>query len=339
MSEPKPPHDVALSFKWVDQNVAQCLYEALSPTLNVFYIPRKQEDVASRDGVKTMREPFLNARLSVVLYRPPWGEDGWTETERGGIYDGCLAKGRGWKHLMVVNMDGRHPAPDTIPNHRMRFNLGEFSIDELVGAIKSTVLELGGELQPMTVAKRAEIHKANAKYEDDRKRFRSTSDGLIVFQEELEKLCAQIREKANGLKNAGIDVEHRSLTARSGIEYGSLTARFGGRCGIRQRDIGMIVFWRYQGSLGIDQETLVIEEYNRHIILPTEPRVYLDGRGPMPIRAFRYELELSRSREPVWKRQNDGEVYSTSTLAEAVMIRFLSLIDDETEAANRAPRQ
>lgn len=83
----------------------------------------------------------------------------------------------------------------------------------------------------------------------------------------------------------------------------------------------------------------MIEEYNRHIILPKEPRVYLDGRGPMPIRAFRYELELSRSREPVWKRQNDGEVYSTPTLAEAVMIRLLSLIDDETEAANRAPRQ
>ncbi len=97
----------------------------------------------------------------------------------------------------------------------------------------------------------------------------------------------------------------------------------------------MAIFWRYESSLGIDAERLVVEEYNREVLLPGEPRVYVDGRGPMPIRIDRYELELSRSREPVCKKPSSTAVYSASALAEVLVIRYLAWVDEVTAARNR----
>jgi len=41
----------------------------------------------ARMALKSMRTPFLEARVVVVLYRHPWGETPWTRVEQTAITD------------------------------------------------------------------------------------------------------------------------------------------------------------------------------------------------------------------------------------------------------------
>jgi hypothetical protein len=56
-----------------DEVVAAELTDLIGGRLNVFFFPNKQEELAGTDGLVSMREPFLQARVVVVLYREPWG--------------------------------------------------------------------------------------------------------------------------------------------------------------------------------------------------------------------------------------------------------------------------
>ena len=69
MSFAQPKFDVALSFLSADESIAAAFYNALSADLDVFFFPRKQEDLAGTDGLESMRSPFLeDSRVVVVLF-------------------------------------------------------------------------------------------------------------------------------------------------------------------------------------------------------------------------------------------------------------------------------
>jgi hypothetical protein len=73
LPEAEPKYDVAISFLTRDERVAGEINDLLAEGLNVFFFPRKQEDLAGTNGLESMRERFLTARVAVVLYREPWG--------------------------------------------------------------------------------------------------------------------------------------------------------------------------------------------------------------------------------------------------------------------------
>jgi hypothetical protein len=58
--------------------------------LNVFFFPRNQEELAGTDGLESMRAPFMNSRVTVVLFRDRWGNTPWTGVEAQAIKDHCL---------------------------------------------------------------------------------------------------------------------------------------------------------------------------------------------------------------------------------------------------------
>jgi hypothetical protein len=66
----QPRYDVAISFLSADESIAAALHRALSDGLEVFFYPRKQEELAGKNGLEAMRTPFLEeSRIVVVLYR------------------------------------------------------------------------------------------------------------------------------------------------------------------------------------------------------------------------------------------------------------------------------
>jgi hypothetical protein len=73
----EPKYDAAISFLAADEKVASAIYSALSG-LNVFFYPRNQEELIGTNGLESMRQPFLDARVVVVFYREPRGETPWT---------------------------------------------------------------------------------------------------------------------------------------------------------------------------------------------------------------------------------------------------------------------
>jgi hypothetical protein len=56
-----PKYYVAISFLAKDESIAEAFYRGLSETLNVFFYPKNQEELAGTDGMDTMRTPFLEA--------------------------------------------------------------------------------------------------------------------------------------------------------------------------------------------------------------------------------------------------------------------------------------
>ena len=67
-NEVEPRYDVAVSFLASDEPSARALDQGLEG-LKVFFYPRHQEETAGTDGLESMRKPFLDCRVMVVLYR------------------------------------------------------------------------------------------------------------------------------------------------------------------------------------------------------------------------------------------------------------------------------
>jgi hypothetical protein len=85
--------DVAISFLARDEPTAAELYSRLKDGLNVFFFPRNQEELAGTDGLESMRTPFLEARVVVVLFREPWGETPWTRSSKRPLLTAASSKG------------------------------------------------------------------------------------------------------------------------------------------------------------------------------------------------------------------------------------------------------
>ena len=60
MADDPTKYGVAISFLAADEKIAEALYSQL-PGLNVFFFPRKQEELIGTDGLESMRQPFIDA--------------------------------------------------------------------------------------------------------------------------------------------------------------------------------------------------------------------------------------------------------------------------------------
>lgn len=302
----KPRYDVAISFVMEDMETARRLHDELANGLRVFFFARQQEEIAGRSGHDKFRDPFLECRLAVVLYRERWGKRGWTEVEQSAIQDGCLK--HGWSHLMFVAMDGSQK-PNWVPNHPIRYDIAQFGFDDLVGAIKSRVMELGGEIKPMTVAQRAERHRAEVQYQAERKRFRETSDGTAVVAQELQKVFSAIARHCDEVRSVNLGI-------RCGYNAG--------RCVITNDRVSLVIGWRRPGLPGVDEDELQIEEWETNVALPAErPLMYFED--PPRRRIETYEIDLSKERVCVWR--SGATSLTSSVLAEHLLMLFFNLAD------------
>jgi hypothetical protein len=72
-----------------------------------------------------------------------------------------------------------------LPDTHVRFNYGEFTLDQAVGAIKLRVQERGGHFTLLTATKRAEMLKAEDDYRWDKSQMNS--------MEGLEKIAKKVK--------------------------------------------------------------------------------------------------------------------------------------------------
>ena len=115
MSLDNPKYDVAISFLAKDEPIAAAIDLKLRESLDVFFFPNKQKDLAGTDGMESMRTPFLkDCRVMVVLYREPWGKTRWTAIEETAIKEACFNEG--WKRQQFLNI--KLPMPNVDEQER-----------------------------------------------------------------------------------------------------------------------------------------------------------------------------------------------------------------------------
>jgi hypothetical protein len=306
----QPKYDLAISFLSKDLPTATALHDRLSEGLKVFFYPHAQVVLAGTDGMASMREPFLTSRLIVILYQEPWGETPWTRIEQSAIQDRFLKEG--WEAMFFITVGRPSKLPAWLPDHRVRFSLDDFPLEQAVGAIKHRVTELGGTISPMTPARKAQEHAAEAKYQKDRKTFFMSDDAVRAARAEVAKIFGSIQQSCDHAKTeSGLD-----------LIYGASGSQFV----VRDQRVGMAVDWTMEVVNSVRGAELKVTAYSKPIPLPGQPRFGYYGDEPRRSSIARYKPELGRDGSLCW--QHDGQLLSSQAVADKCFIDFLDYANE-----------
>lgn len=319
---PEPVYDVAISFLVADEKIASAIKARLAG-LNVFFYPHNQEELIGTNGLESMRAPFLSARVNVVLYRERYGKTPWTGVELAAIKDSCL--NTGFRSLLFVQLEKKDGKPDWLPDTHIRCVLGDFTIDQLAGAIKNKVQELGGVIHWPDAMSEAERVKREAEYIADRDammRDRAWIEGTVhrslreTFKK-VEELVAQVNKDHGFTIVCGAN-DYRSCIMRSGfVSLG---------CGWRQP-----IF----NSVGSDHQYgdcyLRVAEFSGALPLPGEMAMH----EPRVVKEHRIKVGVTENRELVWL---DGkEQIEPERLADHIVMILMDLISRANQGKVERP--
>jgi hypothetical protein len=309
-------YDVAISFLARDEGVAAQINAGLVDAgLNVFFFPRKQEELAGTNGLESMRTPFLETRVVVVLYREPWGETNWTRVEQTAITDRCLKQG--WTSLLFVVLDKSSRLPKWLPETYVRFSLETYGVEQAVGAIKLRVQEMGGLVEkpsPVVVAKRIK----------EEAELRADQDRLFRDQTWVQRTAKQSVEAL--MQSLMMEAEKLNAEAGLQINFGYEPHYAGFRAVMRYGRVTLEVLWNQHYVNVIDEVLLECREYNALVPLQRERRMMF--REPDTIRVKTYKPVLNLARELKWSEaEKPSQMLSNEEVIRRIVEQFLDLID------------
>jgi hypothetical protein len=313
--EPKadPIYDVAISFLVADEKTASAIKAGLAG-LKVFFYPHNQEELVGTNGIESMREPFLSARVNVVLFRERYGNTPWTGVELSAIQDSCL-KSR-FQSLVFAQLDKNDQKPLWLPDTHIRCVLGDFTLDQLVGAIKLRVQERGGQVvkqSPLEVAKR--LREEELLRQDQQKFFRDHPFIKDTAAKVVEDLMKQLMQQAEKL----------STEAGLQITFGYEPYYSGFRAVLRYGRVALEVWWKQSYTNVIEDVALECTEYNGTVSLHRERRMHY--YEPERLGQIDYHPALNSARKLRWiDKAKPAELLSNDDVVERVAEQFLSLI-------------
>jgi hypothetical protein len=310
-----PTYDVAISFLFQDQKIAQAVHDDLVvSSLNVFFFPRRQEELAGTNGMESMRTPFLGARVNVVLFRKPWGETPWTRVEDTAISERCF-KG-GWSTLMFVQLDKTSTLPGWLPPTHVRFSFDDYGLAQLVGAIKLRVQEQGGVIKRVDAIGKAEAVRRQADYLADRDRLMRDATWIGELQKSIRETTEQIGRLASE-----INTSHK-FNIVFGAGHHGLTI-------LRSGYVSMAIGWQqpimnYVGDSDPHECHLWAAEYSGVLALQGENRFYIEQ--PKRLRQHEFKVDVAQDRGLMWRVSGKNEDIQPSELADYIMRLFLDLV-------------
>jgi hypothetical protein len=302
--------DVAISFLAKDEPFAAELHARLERTLRVFFFPRRQEELAGTDGLESMRTPFLESRVAVVLFRQPWGETPWTRVEETAIKDRCLATG--WNSLLFATLDKTSPLPTWLPNTHIRFSSQDYPIEELVGAIKLRVQESGGTISRPNALVAAKRIKADAELREDEKRFfRDFRFITLTAKPQVNALLNEIVRKAREVSEiGGFPIEPLVRESQCVIRYGGVTLH---------------LRWTQQFANVIDDAELRVCSLSGRLYMPGEQFIHTREPRELSRRTFKPKLDFTRNLR--WAVPDVNQLLNDADLVEEVIMAFLQLVE------------
>jgi hypothetical protein len=311
---PEPTYDVAISFLVADESTASAVKSGLAG-LKVFFYPHNQEELVGTNGIESMREPFLTSRVNVILFRERYGNTPWTGIELSAIQDSCL-KSR-YQSLVFAQLDKNDEKPAWLPDTHIRCVLGDFTLDQLVGAIKLRVQERGGEVtkvSPLELAKR--LREEELLRQDERKFFRDDPYIKQVAAKSVDELMKELMAQVENIKaevgaawTCGYEPEGAGV--RGLLKYGR---------------VALEVWWHQVYTNVIEDVALECTEYNGPILLRSENRMAF--YEPKKLAQKKYHPKLNMSRQMRWiDKAKPEQLMSNSDVIEKVIEQFLSLVD------------
>jgi hypothetical protein len=264
-----------------------------------------------------MRKPFLEeSRLNVVIYRERWGNTQWTGVEAAAIRDSCLSCE--FRNVFFFMVEPKDRKPKWLPDTPVRFNYGEFTLEQAIGAIKARVQERGGHFEPLTPLKKAEQLRAEEKYQRARSRMRS-DEGIHQIQEEVAVLFRRVESQIVELKSHG----HAELECEANPSEHVI---------LRHQKVGMIIRWRQTWTNSLDDSGLFVEEYSSRLLFNSELGSQMYFRRPEIIQTHQFDPDISRGFAYGWKAaRGTHDFISTEALADLCLIKFIDLVQRDVK--------
>jgi hypothetical protein len=310
----EPKYDAAISFLAKDEVIAKDLYDRLSEVFKVFYFPHNQEDLVGTNGLESMRGPFFDSRVVVVLYRDPWGKTPWTGVEETAIGDRCLKQG--WPGLVFVNLDQTSTTPKWVPNTHVRFGMEAYGMEGLVGVIKARVQEHGGKLVPVNAASEMRRIQRERTFLADRDLVmmdRGWIEGTVhaSIKSALEEVV-RLADEANAEHGFEIvaGARDKSCVLRSG--FVSLGIGF-----------HQPIFNRVSDHMEYECY-LRASEFSGTVLLPDERAWVM--HEPRELKRHKLKVDVSETRSLVWREAGSKIVLSADKLGDHLFRIFLDLL-------------
>jgi hypothetical protein len=275
---------------------------------------RKQEELIGTNGLESMREPFIDARIVVILYRANWGQTPWTSVEEKVIQEKCLHQG--WP-VIFVRLDKNDPWPRWVSDTRIHFDWQDYPLEQLIGAIKMRVQVAGGAIRPLDAVARAKLVKGEVDLKADQERLFRKHEFIDGSARPLvEQLMKQLCDKAEQINvETGLNLEYG---------YEPYSSRF--ICVLRYGRVTTHVLWKQEYSNVIDGVTLECTDYNARIHLVRERMMPL--RVPKKLGAKSYHIALNHAREMRWvDPSKPDQLLSNDEMVQRIFDQVLALVD------------
>ncbi len=315
-STTEPQYDVAISFLSEDLPLALKIADGL-PEFSVFVYERKQEDLAGTDGTESFRAAFRSrSRLNVILFRPGWGERGYTLVESTAIKDRAVNDGRGWRTLLVIVLEDRKSLPAWVPETDISLDFNHYGLEQTLGVIKTRAGEVGAAPKQPDPVETARAIARERKFEQERAALMDSERGVDEANEEAntlirltDSLMAEIVTKVPDLniRHEAVD-NHFVVTAASGIE----------------------IRWVSQVINNTRHAKLRILEFDHVLILPSETGQSYWSGYPQVAAEQVYRPDFTMEYGWAWRGDKNDRVTSTPALAKSIVKRFL-----DTQAPGR----
>ena len=194
MEMKKYKYDVAFSFLKEDENLAQEINDALKDKTETFLYSKRQNKVAGTDGEETFNKVFgQEARVVIVLYRKGWGNTPWTRIEETAIKNRALVEG--YEFTLFIPLDEPPLVPNYLPKTYIWFGIHKYGINVAISVIESKIQSEGGKIKietPEDIAKRI---KEAEQFDNKRKTFLNSVNGVRAFELEVKRLYGLLKTK------------------------------------------------------------------------------------------------------------------------------------------------
>jgi len=193
-------YDVAFSFLKEDEDQATKLNDLLQERLSTFLYSKRQKEIAGTDGEITFNNVFGGeARIVVVLYRDHWGTTSWTRIEQTAIRNRGYEEG--YDFVIFIPLEKNSTLPQWLPKTQIWVGLERLGLEGAAIVIDARVQQSGGSPREETFEDRAARLKRELEFEESRKHFLASVEGVQEAHNEVQTLYQIIEDKIAILQN------------------------------------------------------------------------------------------------------------------------------------------
>ena len=311
MESPEYKYDVAFSFLAQDEALATELNDLLQDRVRTFLYSKKQGEIGGTDGEKSFNAAFgEEARLVVVLYRKGWGETPWTRIEETALRNRAFE--HGYDFVKFIPLDDPPDVPKWLPRTQLWVGLRRWGVSGAATVIEARVEELGGEPHEETVTERAARLDRSLKFQEKRKNFLNSEEGVRAAKEEFEALYKELGQLVASVKESA-----------SSFSFTLKRERF--QIVVIGPGSSLSIDWQYHALNNLDNARLDVSIWNTH---PPFPGIWHPFEDPKKLRNQRFTFDLLPNEQHCWKLSGSGSrTYTTKDLASFVLKSCMDHVD------------